>query len=431
MDSLAPFKQVFFHIKDTIYLQKGFKFRFKNYATLSGNFDHWHIDYIHLDEKRELFDEIEDFAISKPIRTTIKNYTSMPWEHYKTNPWEFTGDTINLHMRNLSKKPDIAEARYKVYRAAEFNSTFVSSLQQYPNVPINGEYKIPMTLKGGSNNFTFPLDDHERQWFRVVSQTFSSNDQFRENDTLVHIQIFDRYYSYDDYSAEKTYHLNLVGTNLAVEFETPVSDTLRGILINFVETFEPVSFHKIKLKVYKTLGSSAIYESGPIDVVKTSAGRFHRYVLPEDIIVDGKFYIGWEQYDQNKTYVGYDVNYNNQDKTFVSEVPGRWSKSIYQGTIMIRADFGNGKEEPLESETIIPSTSDVKLYPNPASNMLNISTDKTIISIDIYDIKGRLVLNETTGSSTIQIDQLEVGLYIVRVSDESGSTSTKKLMISR
>lgn len=430
-DTVGPFQEVFFHINDTNYLQKGFRFRFKNYSTLSGNFDHWHIDYIRLDEKRGLNDEIEDFAVSRPIRSTVRNYTSMPWEHYKLNPWENTGDTVMLYMRNLSSKPDIAEARYKVYKAGEFNSSFVSSLQQYPSVPVKADYQIPMDLRGGNNNFTFPLDDEERQWFRVVGQTFSSNDEYRFNDTITHIQIFDRYYSYDDFSAEKTYHLNLVGTNIAVEFNTPVSDTLRGILVNFVETFEPVSFHKVVLKVYSSLNSQPLYESAPVDVIKTSAGRFHRYVIPEDIILEGKFYIGWEQYDKNKTYVGFDVNFNNQERTFISEVPGVWSNTIYPGTVMIRADFGNGTEDPLNDETMLATKKiDFSIFPNPAESHLYITQHEKIRAIDIFDMNGRSVKSINESFNSIDISDLHNGFYILRIVDLSGKFNTHKLIVS-
>ena len=54
------FEQVIIHISDAKYLKKGFRFRFKNLASLSsasvpskvGNVDHWHIDYVYLNRNR-------------------------------------------------------------------------------------------------------------------------------------------------------------------------------------------------------------------------------------------------------------------------------------------------------------------------------------------------------------------------------------------
>ena len=37
-------------IDDSRFLHDAFQFRFRNYATISGNFDHYHIDYIKIDE---------------------------------------------------------------------------------------------------------------------------------------------------------------------------------------------------------------------------------------------------------------------------------------------------------------------------------------------------------------------------------------------
>ena len=434
-DTLQDFREVYFHLRDSLFLQEGFRFRFKNYATLSGNFDHWHIDYIRLQKHAGTGfpkEEIQDFAISQPIRTTLKEYTSMPWEHYKEHAWDYTGDTILLRMRNLSSKPDISEAKYQVFRGADVNSRFRSQTVQNPNVLANADYQISLPLKGTPNNFTFPLDDEERQWFRVVSQTFSSNDLHRENDTLIHLQLFDRYYSYDDYSAEKTYHLNLVGTQVVVEFETPIEDTLKAILVNFVETFEDVPNHKVSMVVYNSLTDQAIYESGPIDVVKTPAGRFHRYVIPNNILVKDKFYVGWEQQDQNKTYVGYDVNYNNLNRTFISEVSGNWKKTIFQGTIMIRADFGNGSEDPLskEEQTVLPLNNKIRVYPNPAKELLYFTSNDEELELQIFDIQGKLVLNQFA-SGTLNISSLMDGFYLLKAIDSRGQIHSHKLIISK
>ena len=43
---------------DAAFLQNGFKFRFRNYATIFGNVDHWHIDYVFLDKSRTMGDTI-------------------------------------------------------------------------------------------------------------------------------------------------------------------------------------------------------------------------------------------------------------------------------------------------------------------------------------------------------------------------------------
>ena len=198
-----------------------------------------------------------------------------------------------------------------------------------------------------------------------------------------------------------------------------------------METFEPVSYHKVVLKVYSSLNSQPLYESAPVDVIKTSAGRFHRYVIPDDIIVEGKFYIGWEQYDKNKTYVGFDVNFNNQERTFISEVPGVWSNTIYPGTVMIRADFGNGTEDPLSDETMLATKEiDFSIFPNPAESQLYITQNEKIRAIDIFDMNGRSVKSINQSFNSIDISDLHNGFYILRIEDLSGKFNTHKLIVS-
>jgi hypothetical protein len=46
----VTFQQVFLPISAEEFLMDGFRFRFRNYATLSGNADHWHVDYVIVDD---------------------------------------------------------------------------------------------------------------------------------------------------------------------------------------------------------------------------------------------------------------------------------------------------------------------------------------------------------------------------------------------
>lgn len=57
--------------------------------------------------------------------------------------------------------------------------------------------------------------------------------------------------------------------------------------------------------------------------------------------------------------------------------------------------------------------SQVKIYPNPAQNFINISTEKPIQSVEIYDTLGRLIKNEM--QSNIDISKLAKGIYILKI----------------
>ena len=55
----------------------------------------------------------------------------------------------------------------------------------------------------------------------------------------------------------------------------------------------------------------------------------------------------------------------------------------------------------------------VQIYPNPAKDVLNISSEKQIKSVEIYDVLGRLIKTET--KNNIHISQLAKGNYLVKI----------------
>ena len=55
----------------------------------------------------------------------------------------------------------------------------------------------------------------------------------------------------------------------------------------------------------------------------------------------------------------------------------------------------------------------VKIYPNPAKNFINISTEKPIQSIEIYDVLGRLIKTET--KNNFNVSQLAKGNYFLKI----------------
>ncbi|MGH1387015.1 T9SS type A sorting domain-containing protein [Kordia sp.] len=73
-------------------------------------------------------------------------------------------------------------------------------------------------------------------------------------------------------------------------------------------------------------------------------------------------------------------------------------------------------------------TSDFKLYPNPSKGILNIQTNTTdSVSISIYDMLGKEVLNADKVTNTIDISNLKNGMYLVKIATNDRSI-TKKII---
>jgi len=72
----------------------------------------------------------------------------------------------------------------------------------------------------------------------------------------------------------------------------------------------------------------------------------------------------------------------------------------------------------------------VSMYPNPADNLLNIRSAQSINNIKIVSVIGQEVksVNPATNQITLDISNLESGIYFVTITTENGSV-IKKLTI--
>ena len=78
-----------------------------------------------------------------------------------------------------------------------------------------------------------------------------------------------------------------------------------------------------------------------------------------------------------------------------------------------------------------PQKNNIKIYPNPAGNTLNISLDNAILrSVVIYDLSGREVFAETVSDATarkhqLNLSQLPPGAYVMKVETGNGNVIKK------
>jgi len=77
-------------------------------------------------------------------------------------------------------------------------------------------------------------------------------------------------------------------------------------------------------------------------------------------------------------------------------------------------DFGNTKNT-------------ISLYPNPANDVLNISSSNSITKIEVFDMQGRNVASNNNASN-VNVAALGKGVYIVKVVQENGSVIAKQFI---
>jgi hypothetical protein len=78
----------------------------------------------------------------------------------------------------------------------------------------------------------------------------------------------------------------------------------------------------------------------------------------------------------------------------------------------------------------LQESQDVSIYPNPASNVVQITSSNKLKTVQVYDLDGKLVSQyDLNGESTksINISNLTPGIYIVEVETISGISSVSKI----
>ncbi|WP_299889082.1 T9SS type A sorting domain-containing protein [uncultured Lacinutrix sp.] len=76
--------------------------------------------------------------------------------------------------------------------------------------------------------------------------------------------------------------------------------------------------------------------------------------------------------------------------------------------------------------TVTYNIDEVKIYPNPTTNSLNIETSSVLKQITIYSVLGTKVLEST--SKTIDVSNLKEGMYLIKIENEVGSIDTKRFI---
>lgn len=114
------------------------------------------------------------------------------------------------------------------------------------------------------------------------------------------------------------------------------------------------------------------------------------------------------------------------------------SVSYFPGNLMAEDDskakaFGPeaiyNPENPVSNAEIRESS--LNVYPNPATNVLNIDYDKAPYNVLLFNSVGVLVQSEVAENPSFKMNvgQLNKGLYLIRIQDNENNTVTKKVII--
>ena len=428
--AMQEFEKEVIIIDSAQYLTSDFKFRFRNYATISGNFDHWHIDYLVINELLNVSDttELNDVSFVYSSPSFLNRYYEMPWTHFLNNEANELKDSIDIILRNNSASVNV-DFQFNVY---ENNS----QIYHYPIIGVSRNVTILDYDTIGNFSFTNPPIDIQSNIFNSFepdSASFlvqyiikTSNSDIKINDTLYHNQNFFSHFAYDDKSAESAYGINTNGAMLAYEFQLNRPDTLRAIQMYFPQMLDSVSNIPFKLTIWKDInGQGDVLYQQDVFPVHTENGNYHTYYLDSLFQLVGTFYVGWEQTTDDLLNIGLDKN-NNANEYMYYNVGSGWLNSSYLGSWMIR---------PILSMNQIVSNIPYKnnifsVYPNPAKDSFFIESSANSNLISLYTLNGILIrkFKSNLNRTQIDVDDLERGVYILEISNDS-AVNYQKILI--
>ncbi len=73
----------------------------------------------------------------------------------------------------------------------------------------------------------------------------------------------------------------------------------------------------------------------------------------------------------------------------------------------------------------------VSIYPNPATNVINLKSDEMMSTIQIYDLSGQLVENVTINAETFTVNtqNLVDGIYLISIYNTQNELLSKQKLI--
>ena len=440
--TIQEFQKVTLNIKGSNYLHGAFQFRFRNKATLSGNYDHWHIDYVKLDQySAGQIPALHDVAFVYENPQLLKRYRQMPWVQYLENTDVFGGnsidlrDTLDIILRNnyaglsVDYQYDVFEDNVLVEHypyLGSFNSTRNVQVEIYDSIGNFDFIQPPVVLQ--DTIFKSSSTDSAIFLFKNVIKTSIAD--FNQNDTLKHFQKFNSHFAYDDGVAEFAYGINVQGAQMAYQFELNSADSLRMIQIYFAPMQNNVSNIPFYLMVWDDNNGvpGNILHSDTVYPVYEDRLNFHNYYLSSTILLDGVFYIGIEQTTNDMLNVGLDRNSPSNNYMFYDVGTG-WNYSQFPGAWMMRP--------VLRSTPIISSIdenlnqNEILIFPNPFTDFTTVVLHECLLNkVQLFDVSGRLLSNFQVNAKSFQLSKnnLKAGIYFLQFQNNRG-IFRKKILI--
>jgi hypothetical protein len=80
-----------------------------------------------------------------------------------------------------------------------------------------------------------------------------------------------------------------------------------------------------------------------------------------------------------------------------------------------------------ESETSRNTITDIKLYPNPTSSIINVTSVSENATFKVYNLLGQMIINGKLSNGSIDVSNINAGNYVLEITDKE-TTSVKRFI---
>ncbi len=443
------FKQVMIPVKKQHYFDREMIILFYNYGSLSttmypnnrSNVDNWNIDFVYFDKNRSYDDFTYPMVtFSQKSPSFLRRYSSMPYRQYVNNPTVAMVADYQMYIANLDSVSANAQYSCTIERtngdwSYDYNSKWCDVAPFITSGFQNCEGDNSTQACPHLDNFLFDLDDTADSTSFLITHIVKLDGENASvaGDTLYGKQGFYNYYSYDDGTPEMGYGVVPEDSYFASQFSVSMPDTLCGVQLLFNRTFNDANYDFFDIVVWNDNNGKPGNEIYRLKNQRPKWDdnliyKFAYYRFDEIVKVNGTIYVGVMQQSRESINIGFDTSVDNSQYNFF-ETGNGWENSIMKGSLMIRPVIGSSYYIGIEENK---HSNKISLYPNPASNTINIS-DLPLEKCDdvrIYDVSGRL-LKHYNNDNILDVSSLSNGLYILKVMTNDGDVYMGKFLISK
>jgi Secretion system C-terminal sorting domain len=224
---------------------------------------------------------------------------------------------------------------------------------------------------------------------------------------------------------------------VAYTYNSFVQDTLRAIRICFNDSYLNANKREFDLMVWDDnngIPGNVIFSQEEVMVEQgTLINGFYTYSLPEGVMVNKIFYIGWKQRTETFLNAGFDINTPHKGRQFYW-LNGEWQQSQVNGSIMIRPVVGEPLRVTAVNDILYKNRNLIKIWPNPAADYITIDPGEQPVSglayISVTDLSGREMIR-VPFTEQLDISTLRNGIYIVITSLNGKTVGYNRLIKSR